>query len=431
MTPRDSLDDFAAALLESRMATALTVAVTDAGETVTARTYGDAQPGALWPIASIGKSFTAVIALQLEGEGLLDLHEPVATYLPWLDPHNPLRGATLHHLLTHTSGLIESSDRAPASNFDVIALGEDEAGFAPGAHRHYSNIGYRAVGVVLEEVTGRFYGDLVQERVLDPLGMQASAPVMTHDLRPRLPGGNAPPYDDRPWRREHGLVAAPWVESAEADGCACCSAQDLAAFLRELWTGATLLSPDASAAMKTAAPPLGEGGYGYGLEVDARGFGHGGDMLGYVSRMRVDEALGLGVVAMANGFAGAHTLAEAALALRTGSEPPDPGPIEDEPRREPGTCPPEWRGHLGRYRTHNPWLPTFAIAAGDEGLAIDTDWLDGSRRTWLTPLGDDLFRVGEPEWTPERLRFDTIVGDRAQRAVLSGTPYYRAFTGVS
>jgi hypothetical protein len=76
-------------------------------------------------------------------------------------------------------------------------------------------------------------------------------------------------------------------------------------------------------------------------------------------------------------------------------------------------------------------LPTFAIAAGEAGLAIDTDWLDGSSRTPLAPLGDDLFRVGEPEWTPERLRFDTIVGGRAQRAVLSGTPYYRAFTGVS
>ena len=424
----DPLDDYAARLLDSRMATAFAVAVTDAGETLTARTYGDARPGALWPIASIGKSFTAVIALQLAGEGLVDLHEPGATYLPWLAPASPLRRVTLHHLLIHTSGLIESSDRAPASNFDVLALGEDEAGFAPGAHRHYSNIGYRAVGVVLEEVTGRCYGDLVQERVLDPLGMRASAPVMTHDLRRRLPGGHAPPYDDRPWRREHGLVPAPWVESAEADGCACCSAEDLAAFLRELWSGETLLEPAASAAMKTAATPLDEDGYGYGLEIDAGGFGHGGDMLGYVSYMRVEESLGLGVVAMANGFAGAGRLAEAALALRTGSEPPDPGPIEDAPRREPGACPPEWRGFLGRYRTHNPWLPTFAVAAGEEGLAIDTDWLDGSRRTALTPLGGDVFRVGGPEWTPERLRFDTLVRGRAQRAVLSGTPYYRAFT---
>ena len=408
------------------MAPGFAVALIDERGTLIARTYGNAAPEAIWPVASIGKSFTAAIALQLAGEGLVDLHAPVATYLPWLAARSPLRHVTLHHLLTHTSGLIESSDRAPASNYDVIALGADEAGFVPGTHRHYSNIGYRAVGVVLEEVTGRGYGDLVQERVLEPLGMRASAPVMTHDLRRRLPGGNVPPYDDRPWRREHGLVPAPWVESFEADGCTCCSADDLAVYLRELWTGETLLPPAASAAMKTAAPPRDEDGYGYGLEIHENGFGHSGDMLGYVSHMRVDTSLGAGVVALANGLAGARTLGEAALALHTGSEPPDPGPIEDAPLRDDGTCAPEWRGYLGRYRAHNPWLPTFAIAAGPDGPAMDTDWLDGSNRTPLTALGEGLFRVGAAEWSPERLRFDTIVNDRAQRAVFSGTPYYRA-----
>jgi hypothetical protein len=180
--------------------------------------------------------------------------------------------------------------------------------------------------------------------------MEASAPVMTHDLRRRLPGGHVPPYDDRPWRRDHGLVAAPWLESAEADGCSCCSAVELAAYLRELWTGET---PAVAAAMKTAQPPLDEDRYGYGLEIHPTGFGHGGDMLGYVSYRRVDTALGLGVVAMANGFGGARMLAEAALALRTGAEPPDPGPIEDDPERDGGPCPPEWLPFLGRYRANN------------------------------------------------------------------------------
>src|SRR6185312_3366113 len=149
---------------------------------------------------------------------------------------------TLHHLLTHTAGLIESSDLAPASNYDVIALADTDLGFAPGEHRWYSNIGYRAVGVVLETVTGQSYGELVQRRVLDRLGLQETVPVMRHETRRRLPGGHAPFYDDRPWRRQDGLVTAPWVESAEADGCLCCSAEDLAAYLRSIWTGGELLS---------------------------------------------------------------------------------------------------------------------------------------------------------------------------------------------
>ena len=64
------LDEFAARVLDAGWAPATSVAVTDAKETLTARTYG-AAPDALWPVASIGKSFTAVIALQLVDEGLL------------------------------------------------------------------------------------------------------------------------------------------------------------------------------------------------------------------------------------------------------------------------------------------------------------------------------------------------------------------------
>ena len=59
---------------------------------------------------------------------------------------------------------------------------------------------------------------------------------------------------------------------------------------------------------------------------------------------------------------------------------------------------------------------------------MGTDWLDGSERFPLAPVGDGAFRVGEAEWSPERLRFDTVIDGVAQRALLSGTPYYRAFT---
>ena len=59
---------------------------------------------------------------------------------------------------------------------------------------------------------------------------------------------------------------------------------------------------------------------------------------------------------------------------------------------------------------------------------MGTDWLDGSERFPLVPRGANAFRVGDADWSPERLVFDTVIGARAQRAVYSGTPYYRAFT---
>ena len=264
MVDERRLDDFAGRVLATGMAPALAVALTDRERTLVTRTYGAASPDALWAIGSIGKSVTAVLALQLADEGVLDLHAPVTDYVDWLAFPAPI---TLHHLLTHTSGLIADSDRAPASTWDVIALTGIAPGFAPGEHFHYSNVGYRAVGVVLEAVAGAPYEELVQRRVLDPLGMRASVPVMRHDTRRRLPGGHVPLYDDRPWEPAHGLVPAPWVESAEADGCLCCTPDDLAAYLRALWTGDRLLPEGSLTRMRTAHAP----DYGYGVEVEPGG----------------------------------------------------------------------------------------------------------------------------------------------------------------
>jgi D-alanyl-D-alanine carboxypeptidase len=147
-----ALDDLAARVLDTGMAPAIAVALTDHERTTMTPTFGAASPDALWPIASIGKSFTAVIALQLVEEGLLDLHAPVTDYVPWLSVGSRFTPITLHHLLTHTAGVIANSDLAPASTYDVIALAHTEMGFPPGEHRHYSNVGiysgtpyYRAV----------------------------------------------------------------------------------------------------------------------------------------------------------------------------------------------------------------------------------------------------------------------------------------------
>ena len=114
-----------------------------------------------------------------------------------------------------------------------------------------------------------------------------------------------------------------------------------------------------------------------------------------------------------------------------GREPPAPDPTPEPALEDDGTCPREWTAFPGRFRTHNPWLPTFAVAAREGGLVLGTDWLNGSERFPLTPLDAAGFRVGEPDWTPEWVRFDTVVDGLAQRAVYSGTPYYRVSQAAS
>jgi Beta-lactamase len=81
------LDAFAASVLEVGTTPALAVAITDRERTLTARTYGAASPDALWPIASIGKSFTAVVAL---GEGALAIASGREPPAPELAPAEPL-----------------------------------------------------------------------------------------------------------------------------------------------------------------------------------------------------------------------------------------------------------------------------------------------------------------------------------------------------
>ena len=413
------LDEYAADVLHTGSAPALAVALPDRERTLAVRTYGQASPETLWPIGSIGKSIAAVIALQLVDEGVLALDRPITRDLPWFALRSELGPITLHHLLTHTAGLIATSDLAPASGYDVIALAETEPGFAPGEHRLYLDVGYRTIGVLLERVTGRAFPVSSRSACSIRSGSRLGARDRARHPR-RLPGGHVPFYDDRPWRPEHGLVPAPWIESAEAEGCECCTPEDLACFLRALWRGDPLI--------RTPQPPVGDADYeyGYGLVIEPGGFGHGGDMPGYVSHMWADDASGHGVVAFANGIAGAFALGEAALALARGDEPDPWSPELAEPLVDDGSCPPAWQPYLGRYRSHNPWRPTFLVAAREGELVLGTDWLD-SERLPLAPLGDPVFRVGEPPWSPERLRFDTHRDGRAQRATLSGMPYYRAF----
>ena len=138
----------------------MAVAVTDGERTLASRSYG-VPDGTMFQFGSIGKSFTAIVALQLAERGLLDLHAPVTDVLPWFAVGGTTAPITLHHLLTHSSGLIQGAEIATGSNYDVVALADTEVGFAPGEHFWYSNVGYRVIGWMLERVSGHGYPRLV------------------------------------------------------------------------------------------------------------------------------------------------------------------------------------------------------------------------------------------------------------------------------
>lgn len=167
----------------------------------------------LFAIGSIGKSFTGVAVLQASEAGLLDLRAPVTDYLPWLSVHSRFEPISLHHLLTHSAGLPRGTEFSPDPRAEVYSLRDQEAGFAPGAHYYYSDIGYKVLGLVLEAVTGKRYADLIREKILEPLEMMNTFAVTTNDLRPRMAIGYRHLHDDRPSHPVQPLVpAAGWCD---------------------------------------------------------------------------------------------------------------------------------------------------------------------------------------------------------------------------
>ena len=131
-------------------------------------------------IASITKPFTAILIMQLVAEGKLDLHKPISTYLPDYSKNNGDQ-ITTHHLLSHTSGTRRDyEDKLTKNKYpDRYRTGEIvqqysnlPLEFEPGEKFAYSNTGYHTLAYLIETISGKSYEALLQENILDPLGMK-------------------------------------------------------------------------------------------------------------------------------------------------------------------------------------------------------------------------------------------------------------------
>jgi len=222
----------------------LALAVTDRDQLLHLATYGYADvatqtpltPDHLFQIGSIGKSFTALAVQQQHAHHHIDLLAPVTAYLPWFAVRSAYAPITVHHLLSHTAGISSGSHFTPSSRYEVAALRDTDTAFAPGTQFYYSNTGYYALGFLLEDLLQHSYADIIQTNILDPLGMTASVPVITHAVRQRLTTGYqyGRLYDDRPTHHSHPLVPAPWIEYTAAAGSIAATPADMAAYVRML-----------------------------------------------------------------------------------------------------------------------------------------------------------------------------------------------------
>ncbi len=399
------------------------VALTDRDRTLRVVTYGDADqasgspvtPSTLFEIGSIGKSFTAIVCLQLRAAGLLDLDAPVTRYLPWFEVRSAHGPILLRHLLSHTAGIIRGTDAVPDARLEVWQLRETETGGPPGERFHYSNVGYKAVGLVLERVLDRPYPEIVRERILDPLGMNESEPAITHRIRPRLAVGYQPLVDDQPHTPGQALAPTTWLETDTADGCIATTPGDLAMYLRMLLnrgagpSGSVLASESFSRLTEPLIEASAGIGYGLGIatqEVDGHScLGHGGGMVGYLSDLYGDLDAGFGAVAFVNGPGRPGAITRYAVALLRAVA--EDQPLPDLPAEENRSAVPDAAGYAGVYRAGARRL---TVVPGDDSLSIIAP--DGA----VAPLrraGKDTFLVNHPAFA----RFPLQFGRQEERVV--------------
>ncbi len=141
------------------------------------------QPDTKFRLGSITKQFTAMLILQQVDAGKLRLDGSISDYLPYYRADTGGQ-ITLHHLLTHTSGLPPYHTAQPnffrdaSRDLEVQEFVEKycsgDLEFEPGAEWNYSFSGYFLLGAILEQVAGETYEALLQERIFDPLGMADS-----------------------------------------------------------------------------------------------------------------------------------------------------------------------------------------------------------------------------------------------------------------
>ncbi|MBB6609657.1 serine hydrolase [Pontibacter sp. Tf4] len=213
-----------------------TVAVTQNGKTIYSKGFGmaDYEKGipngtdVKYRIGSVTKSFTAILIMQLQERGKLNVQDKLSKYLPDFPNSDKI---TLQQLLTHTAGLPDyvtmwkDVNTKPATNQQIIAFFKDnKLEFEPGTKWKYSSTGYILLGRVIEVVTGKPYEKVLARQILKPLkmhtaGLEFSAPVQgmakgyNHDGLERKPAR----YIDMSWCHAAGGMYATPTDLAKLD----------------------------------------------------------------------------------------------------------------------------------------------------------------------------------------------------------------------
>jgi CubicO group peptidase (beta-lactamase class C family) len=270
------------------------IVVTKNGQALLCEGYGFANreheirntPQTKFRIGSVTKQFTAMAVMILQERGKLKVDDPVSKYLD--DAPKAWDGITIHHLLSHTSGIpsytgfpqmMSRTVRLQATVDEVIATFQDKPlEFSPGERFAYSNSGYHLLGKIIEKASGQDYETFLREAILQPLELKDTGYDQAATILPGRAAGYA--------RTPKGLANAQYIDMSwpYAAGAIYSTVEDLARWDQALSAG-KLVGPGSYQAMYTPVKQ----NYGYGWMIRDRSgrkeISHNGGIHGFSSSL--------------------------------------------------------------------------------------------------------------------------------------------------
>jgi CubicO group peptidase (beta-lactamase class C family) len=322
------------------------IEIIDHGKIVYQKTFGFANIDQQVPVtaqtvfglASVTKTFTALALLKLVDDGKVKLDSPIGEYIPKCpDTWNKI---TVRNLALMTGGFPHDVEGALTWPEQLKEIKSRPLLFEPGSRYQYSNLSYRLIGQIIENVSGKEYLEYVSDVVLQPAGMNSTGTAE----RMQQAGSLAQPY------RAMGngaLIPIQYKPSAQnfSAGMLCSSLEDMAKYASAL-ADQQFLSAAGYRTMWSMRPTLADGntsywGFGWGAKPMPNGnrkLGMNGGLPGVASSILIFPDYKIEVVALSSvrkkpihGIAqavGAMIFAKLQPQTLLQAQPPDEAPEE-------------------------------------------------------------------------------------------------------
>lgn len=344
-------------------------------------------PETKYLIGSVTKNFTAAAILQLEEQGKLSVHDPVGKYIPEM-PAEIGQKVTIHHLLTHTSGVHSYTDiqsvmvrrSMPFTNDEILQTFKDlPLDFEPGSQWSYSNSGYFLLGLIIERVSGESYEDYVRTHLLEPAGMTNSGYAHHEQILKNMARGYSINADG-------DLINAACIDMSLpfSAGALYSTVGDLYAWDRILYSD-KILSEKSKQKMFT--PVMNDYGYGWGITAvaDHAVYQHTGGIDGFssiIQRFYKDDACIVVLTNTDEGQAGRVAMALTAILF----DKPYDVPVRKTPIASDTT---RWRSLVGVYTIDGGDSADYRVITMEDGHLYSQR--SGSGRIEIFPEAEDKF----------------------------------------